>query len=176
MPRYVTEPVLAAGKREKLLQALIEELQHPKGKGEPIVLEDYTPETNSRRIHVIWNRWKECDRRLRSGVILDAYKQVFGEDYRKQITLALGVTGIEAMGIALLPYMVTPSPTRPEEPQDDEYEKVMRASGAGIFFVDDRLQLRFARIEDAEATIEFLQEQLPHSKWLLMKETFAADD
>ena len=176
MPRHVREPFVADEKRDELMRVLVEELKQPKEIGQPVGLEDYTPETNSRRVHVIWNRWAECDRALRSGIILDAYREAFGEDYRRQITLALGVTVLEAYAIALLPFSVTPRRINGQGPSNEEYEQAMKAVGTSVFPNDDAPHLRFATLEDAEATMQLLEEKLPNSKWKITEEVTSEGD
>ena len=103
MPRHVrvTPPVVA--EHDSLLADLVGELKSHNLIGQPIILEDRTPQTNSIRVYVIWEQWDIYPGESRSQLIMDAYGEAFGEETQRQITLALGVTVPEAVAIGLLP-------------------------------------------------------------------------
>lgn len=149
---------------------LVKELKNPGSIGQPIILEDRTPETNSIRVHVIWDRWDECERTRRSGVVLAAYEEVFGAETRQQITLALGMTVAEAIATGLLPFRIVPAQRRGQRPTDQQYRKAMDQAGAITMAPDDWPQLRFATQEDAEITLDHLTQALPDSKWIVIQE------
>jgi hypothetical protein len=107
---------------------------------------------------------------LRSTIILDAYARALGDAYRKKIKLALGMTVPEAIEVGLLPFQIIPARRKDGEPSYEEYRSVMIDAGASLLFGEDRPQLRFATIEDAEAAIERLQEILPKSRWIIAHE------
>ena len=170
MPVHKRPPAGKDPGLEKLLQDLVNELKNPRPMGQPIILEDRTPETNSIRVHVIWDRWAECDRTRRSGIVLDAYEQASGADIRQQVTLALGLTVAEAIATGLLPYRIVPARTRSRQPADRDYRQAMDRAGAIRIADDDWPQLRFATQEDAETTLEHLTQTLRRSKWIILQE------
>ena len=106
MPIHRRSPPQRSTSDGSLLNDLVAELKQPRDMGQPIIIEDSTPETHSLRVNVVWDRWEECPRELRAGIIIDAYKEARGEEVRQQITLALGVTVPEAVAIGLLPFHV----------------------------------------------------------------------
>jgi hypothetical protein len=141
--------------------------------GQPIILEDSTPETKSTRVHVIWDRWEEHPGEFRSALIQQAYEAALGRMYREQITFALGLTVPEAISLGLFPFQVIPARRRGEAPSDEEYDKAMLEAGASTLADTKRPQLRFATEEDAQAAYEHLEEALPGSKWIITQEVSA---
>jgi hypothetical protein len=170
MPVHRRSPTANSRGCAQILHDLIEELKNPRPMGQPIVLEDRTPETNSIRVHVIWDRWSQCDRTRRSGIVLAAYEEVFGAETRRQITLALGMTVAEAIATGLLPYRIVPARRRGTRLTDAKYRNAMVLAGAIRIAGDDWPQLRFATQEDAEITLEHLIQTLPESKWIIIQE------
>lgn len=170
MPIHKRSPAVDTAAIASLRDDLAKELENPQSTGQPIILEDHTPQTNSIRVHVIWDRWRECDRSLQSDVICDAYEKARGNDIRRQITLALGSTVPEAIAIGLLPYRIVPARRKTDDPSDEDYRKVMMEAGALEMAGDDLPQLRFAAQEDVELTLEHLQQALPRSRWITIQE------
>jgi hypothetical protein len=178
MPIHTRLPAQKGPKEQELLRHLVEELKQPRDIGQPIILEDSTPETRSIRVTVVWDRWEDCPRELRAGIIVDAYNEAGGEDIGRQIKLALGITVPEAVTMGLLPWEVRPlnAAGQPLNRVDPEYRKAMTEMGAFQRFGRDRLDLRVATLEDAQATIERLQERLPGSKWMCASITVPPED
>jgi hypothetical protein len=176
MPRHIVRPTEGGANRAELLADLMNELSKPKAIGRPIVLEDHTPETDSVRVQVIWDRWDECPRDARSGIILEAYENTYGKEFRRQITLALGVTVAEAAGMGLLPFKVMPARRRDGQPSREESKRAMFESGASTIPGEAGPQIRCATLEDAEATIEYLEDKVPDSKWIIAQEMAAFSD
>jgi hypothetical protein len=170
MPVHRRSPTANSGGCGEILQDLIKELKNPRPRGQPIIVEDRTPETNSIRVHVIWDRWGQCDRTRRAGIVLAAYEEVFGAETRGQVTLVLGLTVAEAIATGLLPYRIVPARRRGARPADEKYQNVMVKEGAITIASDDWPQLRFATQEDAEITLEHLMQTLPDSKWIIIQE------
>lgn len=170
MPYHQSAPLQTPADRDDLVGELVGELREPRPFGQPIILDDHTPETNSRRLHVIWDRWESCPRPIRSDVITGAFRRVFGWGRSDpQITLALGVTVPEAAGIGLVPFEVAPVLAK-GVPVPETHRAAMISAGASTLFRGERPVLRCARLEDAQATIDFLQEQLPGSRWTVIRE------
>ena len=149
---------------------LVEELRGPKPLGQPIILEDCTPQTDSMRVHVVWDRWTECPRELRQQLIMDAYKEALGEKLPHPITLAMGLTVPEAVEIGLLPFRIAPAQRRSDSAADAEYHQTMLKAGASTLFEKEVPQLRFASLENAEVALASLEAELPGSKWLVIQE------
>jgi hypothetical protein len=140
-----------------------------------LILEDDTPETNSLRVTVVWDRWSACPTEFRSPIILDSYAAAHGEDTRRKITLAIGVTVEEAVDLGLLPFKVLSARRRDESPSPEAYRKAMTEAGGVIISGDEGLQLRFATLDDAAAAMEALEHRLPGSKWMVVEEVFPGD-
>jgi hypothetical protein len=141
--------------------------------GQPIILEDGSANGESVRVQVVWDRWEAVPGELRSAIILEAYATALGDAYRQKIKLALGVTVPEAVEVGLLPFQIIPARRKGGEPSQEAYRKVMIDAGASLLFGEDRPQLRFASIEDAEVATERLQEMLPNSRWIITQEVSA---
>jgi len=168
MPRHERRPPKTSGEHEKLVEDLVSELRNPKPMGQPIVLEDHTPETNSIRINVVWDRWEECPRESRSAIILSAYKRFFDKETFQQITLTLGTTVPEACALGLLPFGIEPARRKAGGPTQEQYCATMTEAGASKVPGLDLPQLRFATREDAENALENLEQALPNSRWILV--------
>jgi hypothetical protein len=177
MPLHRRKPAEGGAQRDELVAELAGELRAPKPVGQPIIIEDDTPETNSVRVHVIWDRWHDCPGELRSGVILDAYATAeYSDEFVGKITFALGVTIPEATEMGLVPFQVVPGRRKDERPTNDEYRQAMIDAGASILAGKERPQIRCATIEDAEKTIERLETRLPGSKWIVAQEVGSLTD
>jgi hypothetical protein len=176
MPRHVRMPAQPGPQSNRLLADLVGELRSSKPFGQPIILEDRSPETNSIRVQVVWDRWEGCPPEVRSKLIQDAYKDVFGEETAEQITLCLGMTVPEAAAMGLLPYKVEPVRRKGELPADEQFRQAMLEAGASVLSDPHRPQLRFATLDDAEATQEYLERALPNSKWMLVQEVLVPGD
>lgn len=179
MPYHRRTPTQPRPDRMQLVRDLERELREPHPIGQPVILEDETPETNSLRLYVIWDRWEECDRDARSQVILDAYHRAFGivtDRSAREIRLALGVTVPEAAGIGLLPLVIRPT-RRDHEPDDaEEYHDAMIQAGASTLIPSGALELRCATEDDAKATLAFLKDKLPGSEWMVIREVDRGDE
>jgi hypothetical protein len=170
MPVYKKPPRVSGPELESLVEGLVGELNNPKEFGQPIVLEDSTPETNSLPVHVIWDRWAEYDKDFRYTVILNAYEQARGKEIRDQITLALGLTVPEAAAIGLLPFLLRPAAgaSGPRD-LDENLRAAMLQLGASTLNDPKHPELRFAHQEDVEAASAHLKDVLPHTSWLIYK-------
>ncbi|NQU21234.1 MAG: hypothetical protein HQ567_08125 [Candidatus Nealsonbacteria bacterium] len=155
---------------------LTKELMNPQDIGQPIILEDETLETNSLRVHVIWERWAEWSGELRSRIVLESYERAFPGDARPQITLVLGLTVSEAIGIGLLPFKIMAARERAGMPLTPEYRQALLDAGATMPLRGNDPQLRCATFDAAEATIKHLEEKLTHSRWTIVEEVSVYDD
>ncbi|HEX40781.1 MAG TPA: hypothetical protein ENN81_01805 [Phycisphaerales bacterium] len=85
---------------DTLRKGLIRELKKPKTRGEPdIVIEKPYPATV--HLYVIWSKWEKLDHAARSRIILDAYTEVMGEKEALKVTVAMGLTRVEATGLGI---------------------------------------------------------------------------
>jgi hypothetical protein len=190
MPVY-RKPVRNPGPElETFVGELASELKSPKQFGQPMIKEDATPETNSLRVHVIWDRWSDYDPDFRYIAILNAYERAYGKATRDQITLALGLTVPEAVSVGLLPFQVRPAaraaagPSDEElrgkarrrrteiarersRPSDREYREALLKLGASTLADADHPQLRFATEEAAGLAHEQLKRMFPNSSWVI---------
>jgi hypothetical protein len=170
MPVYRKSPSVPPAEMKSLVDELAAELTKPKTFGQPIILEDSTPETESLRVHVIWDRWADYDKEYRDVVILRAYEDAKGKEIRDRITLALGLTVPEAAAIGLLPFLLRPA-VGASGPRDtnEELREAMLQLGASALKDPEHPELRFAHQEDVDAACAHLKEVLPRTEWLTYK-------
>ena len=177
MPRHTREPAVSASERRSLIDELVKELREPKPSGQPVILEDRTPQTKSMRVNIIWDRWDECPRELRSDIIVDAYDEAFpGEKMREMLTFALGITFPEAIEASLLPFQVVPWKPPPEIPASsrssrEEHHAAMVKEGAIQAAGGGEPQLWFATLEDAQGAVRRLTKAIPLATWFIIRHT-----
>ena len=178
MPRHTRMPPEAGAERDRLLDELTHELREPKGFGQPIILEDATPETNSLRVHVVWDEWETCPRQARSEIILQAYGAAWhSQEAVDKISLALGLTVPEAAAIGLLPFRIVPAANgRHGGPSEEACRDAMVSAGASVLLSKQAPILRCATLEDAEKTLEYLEQTLPDSKWRIIEELVPSEE
>jgi hypothetical protein len=170
MPRYIRTPRPPAPRNDKLVKKLAQELTTESGNLQPLILEERLPVTKSRHVHVIWDAWKDVPDEERANVILDAYTQVEGEEAAEELTLAEGATPQEALALGLLPYKVEPLYRKGDAIPLGEYAKAIEAEAKRTLLGGKAKGLRYARMEDAEAARQRLQEVLPGSSWAVVQE------
>src|SRR6266487_1562327 len=92
MPRSGPSPV-----GQSLLNRLVDEWRSPDpGAQQPIIIEDGGGQNQPLHIYVVWDDWSPLGSIERSEVIMDAYEQVRGRSGAGQVTVAMGLTPIEA--------------------------------------------------------------------------------
>lgn len=170
MPRKIVRSSTEVPGYNSLLVALVAELRANRESGQPIVLERRLEATGNIAIDVVWDEFYQLDDAQRYRLIMDAYGQVEGPEFCKQITLASGYTVPEAVDAGLLPYSVLPARRRDDELAEDAYLQAMRAEGASELDSPSRPQLRFPTEEDAAQAIQRLENRLPHSYWILARD------
>jgi len=79
----------------KLRADLVSELQNPKKRGEPDIIIE-RPHPSTIHLYVIWKKWGNLEQMVRSRVILDAFAEVHGEKKASDVTIAMGLTPVEA--------------------------------------------------------------------------------
>jgi hypothetical protein len=90
------------GQVADLKKQLVAEWKAAKSKAkEPVILVDEGRADEPVHVYVIWSKWMGMDQETRSQVILDAYREVTGDDAVLLVTVAMGLTRGEAdnMGI-----------------------------------------------------------------------------
>jgi hypothetical protein len=175
MPIRKRSSARRGAREESLLGDLIQELKSPRDVGQPIIIEDETPETASMRVHVIWDRWDKCAHELRSGIVMEAYQKTSRVMQGQQLTLAFGLTVPEAVDQGLLPFELVPTQKALEQPLAPEYEKAMIDMGASTLFGSDYPQLRLASLKEAQECREKLLKQLPGSDWIVVRDVYEPD-
>jgi hypothetical protein len=82
---------------QKLLQRLVSEWQNPDPKAaQPVILEERDERGGSIHIFVIWDDWGSLSNVERSEIVTDAFEQRYGHDETMNLTVAMGLTPIEA--------------------------------------------------------------------------------
>ena len=66
----------------------------------PVIIEEQTPR-GPIHVTVIWDGWRDIAAEQRGRVILDAYRQVQGEETARAISIAMGLTPAEAMRLGI---------------------------------------------------------------------------
>jgi len=80
-----------------LLTRLVDEWQHPApGAQQPIIIEESGGPGQPVHLYVVWDDWAPLGSIERSEVIMDAYEQVQGQSSATNVTVAMGLTPIEA--------------------------------------------------------------------------------
>ncbi len=155
-----------------LTAELVAELRADRAGGQPRIEEQHFPTTSAIRVSVFWDRWATLPDEDRSEVILQAYEQVEGKEYRDRIALALGLTFPEAYESGLLPYQVLALLRKDDPVSWEACRDAMLAEGASVLFASQKPELRFATEEEAEAARQRLISSLPGSEevWVVTRE------
>jgi hypothetical protein len=163
-----------AAKQISLTQELVKRLTRGGASRSFMIIENELIQTKSLHVTIVWNEWYGVEMAVRSRVILDAYEKTQRKsDYR--ITVALGLTGREAIEAGLLPYRIETNRRQDDRVKLIDLARAMAKVGDGILIKDGkRLELRFPTIERAEATYRTLLEQVPGPFWKLVQEVSGA--
>jgi hypothetical protein len=170
MPRYVISPTARSVKHDAFVKKLVQEFTSSSANVQPLILEEEIPSTNSRHVHVVWDRWKELEDEQRSAVISDAYTEAEGPEAAKAITIADGLTPQEAYALGLLSFKVVPVRKKNDPISFDAYEQAKAKEARRTLRGTKSKELRYARLEDAQQAFERLQAVLPHSSWAVVQE------
>jgi hypothetical protein len=167
MPRHILQPPSRAKPPQALVDELANELRNSKERGQPLVIEERLL-TGLVHVQVVWDKFRSLSDEERIELILSAYEQVEGREFREKIVAAIGYTGTEAADLGLLPFQVLPPQRRTPELQERCWQ-AMKDEGA---FVDDEeaLELRFRSITEAIEVKDRLESQLPGTKWTVVEE------
>ena len=109
------------------------------------------------------------------AIILDAYEEVEGRDFRDRVALALGLTVPEAYESGLLPVRVTAALRRDDPVTQDQVRAALIAQGASVLDDAEHPELRFSTTEEAEECVRRLVEFLPGSASLVRRSRCPAD-
>ena len=146
---------------------LLFELRNPKTFGQPIIIEDFCYSAKDHyHVYVIWDEWVRYPSNVSVKLIMDAFYAV--DPKKAQFFLqCTGLTMAEAWKQGFLPFGVEPRPYREGDPSLEEYIRVLIETDASEIPEFDLPQLRFHTLEEAEAAYEYLQQDLPNSRWLI---------
>jgi len=177
MPRIhlgARQPRLRSG---ELVDQLAYELKGHRATGQPLIYEKEF-EGGAIRTTVIWDAWESLSLEDRTSIILSAYTEAEGSEYRSRVALASGLTVPEATSAGMLPFQVITAIRTGDSVTLDECRKAMMDVGASTLLDQHRPQLRFATLEEAEATVKELVSRLPHSEpvWVTMQDFGSLDD
>lgn len=102
MPLLTRLPRMVRPEVADLKAKLVAEWNHPQiGSNRPVIVFEKPTKIRAGRIYVIWNDWKTLNQIERSEIIMDAYEEMFGLESSLDVTVAMGLTPVEAkrMGI-----------------------------------------------------------------------------
>jgi hypothetical protein len=168
MPVKITHPSRLSADAVSLQEELIRELADPKEYGQPLILERHMDREGAVHVYVIWDRLDECENRERSEIVLGAFEQARGEEFRKRILFALGLSVPEAVETGLLPYAIVDTIRAGTPDQLDRVRQAMIAEGASVLENPQRPVLRYPTLEDAEAGLGRLRGRLGSSDTLAL--------
>lgn len=162
MARHVIKRGLSSPRHVKLVERLCEELAGGTS-AQPAFIEEVFDSTGLRNIHVIWDRWVSIPYDERMEVILQAYERHEGAEKTENISVAVGMTGAEALEAGLLPFVVA------ERNIDRDFLAYESAKSVEMEnTILGTRELRYPTQEAAEEAIKRLQQTLPGSQWQIV--------
>lgn len=177
MPRFVINSPAEVRHHDKLVKRLAQELEsHSPTDLQPLILEERIDATGSRHVYAIWDKWKDLSDDERSQVIVEAYSQTEGPAVAEQITIAAGLTPIEALSLGLLPWKVVRKGKKTKMPVSPDLQKQLaameaeRAESRNTLLGKSGKELRYARAEDADDARKRLEAAAPGFHWMVVKE------
>jgi hypothetical protein len=174
MPRHIIRPPDSSSpKYAKLVKKLVEELKGDRVGIQPVILEFHVPATGSRHVRVIWDEWERIADDQRSLIIVEAYMKLEGEEVEEQLTMADGVTPVEALALGLLPFRIVPIRKRDDPIPVEEYRKAQINEAKNTLLGPRAEELRYPLLEDADAGMRRLQGALPGAHWSVVHEVGA---
>ena len=162
------EPRLVSG---DLVKRLADELKSQRETGQPMIYE-HKFDGGRIRVTVVWDEWASMTLEDRTSVILDAYAQAEGADFKKKIVLASGLTVPEAESVGMLPFQIITGLRKGDPVTPEQCREAMIKVGASTLLDPNRPQLRFATTQEADATVKALITQLPGSDpvWIVSQD------
>ncbi len=177
MPRKMLRDQAPRPMSGDLVTRLAVELKSHRETGQPVV---YEQEFDGARIRttVIWDDWERLSLEDRTSVILEAYAQAEGPEYRTRIVLASGLTVPEAESAGMLPFQIITALRRDDSVTLEECRQAMIDVGASTLLDPQLPQLRFATREEADTTLKELVQRLPNSEpvWVISQDVGKVDD
>lgn len=96
-------PVKQIGPRQpspmagQLAQRLIAEWNSPQGtSAQPVIVEEHDAVGRLIHVYVVWDEWSNLEADERSEIVLDACEKVKGRTATLDLTIAMGLTSLEA--------------------------------------------------------------------------------
>lgn len=87
---------------QKLVDELVRHLKDEPDLPElPRIIEEDDRLSNNMHVYVLWDAWNSVTERERSEIILEAYKKARGQEEMLRVTIAMGVTPLEAKNLGL---------------------------------------------------------------------------
>jgi hypothetical protein len=152
---------LTPERRQLLLDALVNELEGRGSPNGPLIFEIPLDEPDLMDVLVVWQEWDSLRSGDRSSLIREAYTGRPGT-----IAQDLGVTYKEVVEQHLLPYEVIPKIVRPDV-DPVVVRKAMLEEG-GITLAEDKVELRFPKLQMAMDAHERLSDKLPNVYWSIV--------
>lgn len=148
-----------------LQERLAAELRNPRPFGQPLVREETFSRSGLIGVTVVWDAWEPRDAVQRSTIILNAYEEVYGKEYKDRIGFAIGFTEPEAVDAGLLPYEVKPI-LRKSDPPDltTRCREAMLELGASDLWRSDEPRLRLPSSEQAAQYVSELVRRVEGSE------------
>ena len=87
---------------ERLVGELVRHLRdEPNLPALPRIVEEDVRLTSSIRVYVLWDEWQTVSERERSEIVLQAYERARGQAEMLRISVAMGLTPLEAKELAI---------------------------------------------------------------------------
>jgi hypothetical protein len=159
-----------------LLDQLIEKLSEHTSVYQPYFIEHAIKQTKTLHVTVIWDAWKRLSADARSRLVLDAYERT-GKFPVLKITVALGLTPVDAKNLGLLPFSVVPVVRKTDPIKPRELMAAIRELPIGFRFESaDRVQVKFPNQDEANEAFEFLSEKVGgNAYWALTQEVASVE-
>lgn len=160
-----------------LVSRLADELNSDRETGQPLIYEqEFAAERI--RVTVIWDEWDRLSMEGRTSIILEAYAQSEGPNYRERIALASGLTVPEAEAVGMLRFQIITALRKDDAVTIEDCRQAMIDVGASTLIDPDQPQLRFATQEEAEIALKELAKRLPNSEpvWVITQEVGKVND
>lgn len=154
-----------------LLQDLTTAMSAPHAYMHPMILDQPLADGTTRRLCVVWARWRECPEHARAEVVRVAAQAVFGDTYLSTLKSTLALSAADAAAMGLLPFEVLPEAKQnatAKIPQSQSRELLMGA-GAAPLVPGGPMVLRLATRRACEAAITEMQKRLPGSQWTILE-------
>jgi hypothetical protein len=163
------------GERDRLVEGLARRMRDdPEARELPLVVVNRIRQTRTVHVLVIWDAWKDLSLSERGEVISRAYAAAH-PDQANAVTVAMGLTPLEAVHSGYLPYRVVPLKRRGDRVPDKQILEAMASVGGVFLRAGTEVQLRFPTEKMAEDAYRALFEKIPKPIWGLVHETVAAE-